>query len=454
MMCNSAIEDVTGYAREEIFKGNWLDLLYKNNTSRKEIFKAVLNSCLHSIKSRGYEGSITKKDGTERVLSWNNTAVTDDRGEIWGLFCVAEDLTEYKSSEDSVAACSERLRDTFADIKEYALLTTNLDNKITYYGRGAKDLFCWEDDATLKDADILFSYPDSSFVRTSIKKAIRQENHFENEVLLKRGNGEEFPAILTVSPLYDNESKRSGYIYIIRDVTERKRLEKQMIENEKMAAIGQLAAGVAHEINNPLLVILGRLDMLEMDQKKMSQDVRRTFDTIKNQAERMRSIVDRLLSYSRKKPPQMSEVDLNEVLKTIAPLVAYYPEFKKILWKESLENNIARVRGDFNQLQEVLLNLAINACHAMPDGGEMLISSCNNKDNDVEVSIKDTGLGISQENIKKLFTPFFTTRDNGTGLGLAICYNIIESHKGVINVKSELGKGACFTVKLPAIKRS
>jgi len=450
MMCNKAIESITGFTREDVFKGNWLDLLFKKSPSRKEIFKAVLNSCLHSIKSRAYEGSVLKKDGTECVLSWKNTAVVDKSGDVWGLLCIAEDLTEYKSSEDNVAACSERLRDIFANVKEYALLTANLDNKITYYGGGAKELFAWEKDVTLRDVDILFFDAAANNIKSIIKQSIRQSERFEGEVLLKRGDEKAFPAILTVSPLFDSENKRSGYVYIIRDITERKRMEKQMIENEKMAAIGQLAAGVAHEINNPLLVILGRLDMMEMEESNIEPDTRRILDTIKSQAQRMRVIVDRLLSYSRKRAPQMDQVDINEVLRTIAPLVAYYPEFKKILWQEDLAKSLSKVKGDFNQLQEVFLNLAINACHAMPDGGEMFISSCDTDEGYVEVSIKDTGVGIPKENIGKLFTPFFTTRDNGTGLGLAICYNIVESHKGAIGVKSDLGKGATFNVKLPA----
>ncbi|NQT95059.1 MAG: PAS domain-containing protein [Candidatus Omnitrophica bacterium] len=453
MMCNRAIESITGYRREEIFKNNWLNLFFRSNPSRREIFKAVLNSCLNSIKSRAYEGSIIKKDGTECILSWRNTTVTDASGNIWGILCIAEDMTEYKDSVDNVTTCSERLRDIFANVKEYAVLTANLDHKITYYGIGAKELFKWQEDMTLKDISMLFVDSPEENLKEAIKKSVRSNNRFEQEAILKRANGGVFPAILTVNVLFDNDNRRSGYVYIIRDNSEEKRMAKQMVQNEKLAAMGQLSAGVAHEINNPLLVILGRLDMLAMEDEKLSPETERTLETIKNQAQRMRVIIDRLLLYSRKKAPQMEVLNINEVLKTIAPLVAYHPEFKKITWKEDLQEDTAEIKGEFNQLQEVFLNLALNACHAMPEGGALSISSSNTKDGYVEISVTDTGMGISKENINKLFVPFFTTKDNGTGLGLAICHTIIQSHHGTIGVESNLGKGTVFRVKLPINKK-
>jgi len=141
---------------------------------------------------------------------------------------------------------------------------------------------------------------------------------------------------------------------------------------------------------------------------------------------------------------------VNEILKTIPPLVAYYPEFHKIEWKENLDKELAKVKGDFNQLQEVFLNIAINACQAMPDGGTLTISSYMQDGEFVNVGVEDTGSGVKKEDMGKLFLPFFTTKDTGTGLGLPLCYSIIESHAGVIEVESELDKGAIFTVKLPA----
>jgi len=141
------------------------------------------------------------------------------------------------------------------------------------------------------------------------------------------------------------------------------------------------------------------------------------------------------------------------VLKSVSPLIAYYPEFKKVTWKEELTEILPPIEGDFNQLQEVFLNLALNACQAMPDGGNITIVSKKAGDGFVEVSVIDTGKGISKENMEKLFTPFFTTKDDGTGLGLPICHNSIEIHSGKITVESVPGTGTTFKVKLPVFKK-
>ena len=448
LMCNKAVESITGYSRAEIFKSDWLDLLFKASPARREIFKAVLNSCIATAKSRGYEGSIRKKDGTECALSWRNTAITDIAGGVLGVLCLAQDITEFKNSEDSIAGWSVRLRNIFDSIRDYALLTTNLDDKITYFGAGSIEFFGWEGDMTLKDISILFREPERDLVKERIKRAIYESDVFEEEtVMLKKS--EEFPTMLTVSTLIDNKGERSGYVYVVRDITERKKMERRMVQNEKMAAIGQLAAGIAHEINNPLFVILGRLDMLFMDFESLDQGMRQTLETIRTQAEHMRTIVDRLLSYSRRKAPRMDVIKINDVLKTVYPLVAHHPEFKNITWKVDLSQSIPAISGDFNQLQEIFINLAINACQAMKNGGILMMSSRFDGEGFVEIRVQDTGAGMRKSDIDRLFTPFFTTKEEGTGLGLVICQDIVESHGGKIEVSSEPGKGSIFKIRLP-----
>ncbi|MFH1867897.1 MAG: PAS domain S-box protein [Candidatus Omnitrophota bacterium] len=452
LMCNKALEAITGYSREEIFKDDWLRLLFKDYSSRREIFKAVAASCLSSIKSRTYQGAVTKKDGSECVLSWRNTAVVDGAGEVLGIICTAQDITDSKHSEDNLAAQSERLRNIFTSIRDYALITTNLDDKITYYGRSSAGLFGWSEDATLMDISILFPEDDRDSAKVRIRQSIDEIGRFEEEVELLSSGDRLFPAMLTANALLDKENNRAGYVYIARDITQRKKLESQIIQSEKLAAIGQLAAGVAHEMNNPLLVILGRLDMLSMEDEKISPEIKHTVEIIKTQSIRMRDIVDRLLTYSRPKASHMIYLDIQEILKTVAPLVAYHPVFKKIAWKEELPQDLPKVKGDFTQLQELFFNIAINACQATPEGGKVTVSTKDTKDGFIEIVVRDTGKGIKKEDLNKLFTPFFTTRDNGTGLGLAICQNIVNAHGGKIEVESEFGRGSIFKIRLPAKK--
>lgn len=452
VMCNNKIQGITGYSRQDIFRGDWLDLLFQGYPARKEIFKAVLGTCLNSNTARVYEGAITKKDGSECILSWRNTAITDETGDIAGIVCTAQDITEKKDSESDVAVQSDRLRNILASIKDYALVSTNLEGKITYYGAGASELFGWSEDMIFQDITSLFPEETRSQITKRMEEAIAKHGKFEEEVQLVRKPNIRFSAILTMSVLLGNKNDRIGYIYIARDITEKQELEKQLVQSEKLAAIGQLAAGVAHEINNPLLVIMGRIDMMLMDDNALPADIKTTIETIRGQAQRMRTITDRLLHFARKGKMNAEDVDVNKILKSISPLLAYHPEFKRITWKEELQTDLPVIQGDFNQLQEVLINFGLNACQAMPNGGEITISSKDTRDGLVEIAIKDTGVGIREQDIKKLFTPFFTTKDKGTGLGLAICQSIISSHGGDVKVESQQGVGTTFKIRLPIKK--
>ncbi len=450
LMCNELVEFFTGYTREEIFKSNWLDLLHGGQQVRKEMFKAVMKGCLVSIRSKTYEGAIIRKDGSQCMFSWRVAAIKNEKGSNVGLLCIAHDVTDKKTTEDDIDVHGQKFKDILSSIREYALMTTNLEGKITYYGLGARDIFGWpEDQAYLEDISMIYPKQNRSEIIKSISDQIQKNNKFEQEIKLLRKGDAEFPAILTITPLLNKDGQTIGYTYVAKNITEEKEMEQQMIQSEKMAAVGQLASGVAHEINNPLLVIMGRLDMME--DEKIPEELAKTLDTIKAQSQRMRSVVDRLLTYSRAKKPEVKPLDLNQLLESIAPLLSYHPEFKKITWKEQLEKPLPPVKGDFNQLQEVFVNLGVNACQAMPNGGELSITTRHNKDtNCVEVLVKDSGEGMTDEQLNKLFNPFFSTKDTGTGLGLAICRKIIELHNGRIRVASTHGKGTTFTVELPA----
>ena len=449
LMCNEAVEFFTGYKREEIFKEKWVDLLYGGQEARKEMLKAVMKGCLVSIRSKTYEGAIVKKDGSQCMLSWRLAALRDDKGNKLGLICVAHDVTDRKVTEDDIDIHGQKLRDILSSIREYVLMTTNLEGKITYYGLGARDIFGWPaDEVYLEDISMIYPKHNRSEIIKNISDEMQKRGKFEGEIKLVRKTDVEFPAVLTITPLVNREGQTIGYTYMAKDITEKKKMEQQMIQSEKMAAVGRLASGVAHEMNNPLFVITGRLDLIETD--KLPEDAIKMLNIIRNQAQRMRSIIDRLLSYAKEKRPAIKSVNLNQLLQSIAPLLNYYPEFKKISWSEQLQEPLPLVKGDFNQLQEVFVNLGLNACQAMPHGGEVaVITKYNKGDKHVEILVKDTGEGMSDEQMQKLFDPFFSTKEKGTGLGLAICRNIVDLHKGRIEVESALGQGTTFTVRLP-----
>jgi signal transduction histidine kinase/DNA-binding response OmpR family regulator len=225
--------------------------------------------------------------------------------------------------------------------------------------------------------------------------------------------------------------------------------QEQLVQAEKLASIGQLAAGVAHEINNPIGVILGFAQLML---KRTPEDnaMHKPLATIEREGLRCKGIVQDLLDFAAQRQPVLSRVDINAVIEAASDLMPHHVNSEKVEVVKGYAPDLPRVLGDENQLQQVFLNIMLNAYQAMPDGGKLRIAS-RVADGEVYAVFVDTGMGISQENLKRIFDPFFTTKEvgEGTGLGLSISYGIIEQHGGTIEVESEVGVGSTFTVRLP-----
>jgi len=239
-----------------------------------------------------------------------------------------------------------------------------------------------------------------------------------------------------------------------RDERLKKHAQQKIQESERLATIGQLSAGVAHELNNPLGGILVYshllLEKLEKDDPKREQ-----LEKIVTQATRCKKIVKGLLDFSRQTEPNMDLNDANDLLKTTLSLLESQTQFQNIKVIKNLSSLALPVIVDGTQIQQVFINILLNATEAMEGKGDLKLStSISDDDLFVEVRFTDSGCGISQEHIKKLFDPFFTTKEvgRGTGLGLAISYGIIQQHNGTIEVKSQINQGTTFTVRLPKAK--
>jgi two-component system NtrC family sensor kinase len=229
--------------------------------------------------------------------------------------------------------------------------------------------------------------------------------------------------------------------------------QQQLIQSEKMASVGQLAAGVAHEINNPLGTILLYSHMI-LEKLEQKDSRREELDTIAKEATRCRDIVRGLLDFARQRKLQVENVDVNKILEEAISLVAAQPAFQKVEIAKTLDPSLPATEGDPVQLKEVFLNILYNAGEAMPQGGKVTVVSRFREagSHPIEIMIRDTGQGIPQENLNRIFMPFFTTKKigQGTGLGLAIAYGIVKMHRGAIDVQSKVGEGTTFWVKLPA----
>ena len=259
---------------------------------------------------------------------------------------------------------------------------------------------------------------------------------------------------ISITPLVSKSNECIGRLLLFDDVTQRERMEEQITQTEKLTSLGLLAAGVAHEVNTPLAVISNYIQMLA---KQMPEgDPRQSIiDKIVKQTFRASEIVNNLLNFSRTGAAEATSVDVNRVVEETLSLVAHPLKTAQIQVVKELGNSLPPVHGSSNKLQQVFLNLFLNARDAMPGGG-MLEVRTSAQNGSVEVEVADTGAGIAREDINRIFDPFFTTKSNGrgTGLGLSVSYGIIKEHAGKIDVRSTPGKGTSFHVEFPAARKA
>ena len=249
----------------------------------------------------------------------------------------------------------------------------------------------------------------------------------------------------------DEAGTFAGITAMLRDVTEMRRMDKHLAQTEKLASVGQLASGVAHEINNPLGVIQCYANLIAKSQPADSQildDVK----IINKHTDQCRSVVEALLNFSRADEPRMKATDINACTEEVIAVLGLQLQKDKLKIERDFDPHLPPITVDGNKIKQVLMNLLINASQAMPDGGNMTVATrLMNDGRHLSIAIADTGMGIPRENIPKIFDPFFTTKgpEKGTGLGLSVSYGIVQQHGGHISVDSPLGRGTTFTILLP-----
>lgn len=228
-----------------------------------------------------------------------------------------------------------------------------------------------------------------------------------------------------------------------------RQMQDYLIQSAKLASLGKMAAGVAHEINNPLTSILINTHLI-LEKSEENSSFYESLSLIADETSRCNDIVKGLLEFSRQNPPQKNFADVNEVVHSAIQILENQVTFQNIKIIKNLDQDLPQIEIDTNKIKQVFWNLMINSAEAMPDGGTLTVSSRFSKNRRyIEITFTDTGVGISEENTKKLFDPFFTTKEGGTGLGLAISYGIVEQHQGRIEVKSKEAEGTTLTIRLP-----
>ncbi len=259
---------------------------------------------------------------------------------------------------------------------------------------------------------------------------------------------------VSIAPLVGKSGERIGRLILFDDVTQRMRLEEQVFQNEKLTSLGLLAAGVAHEVNTPLAVISNYIQMLAK-QLPSGDPRQQLIEKVVKQTFRASEIVNNLLNFSRTGAAEFTEVNLNAVVEEVLTLVAHPFRTAQVQVTRNLQGELPAVLGSTNKLQQVFLNLFLNARDAMPSGGvvEVRTKAFNGS---VEVEIIDSGAGIPRENLNRIFDPFFTTKSSGrgTGLGLSVSYGIVKEHAGKVDVRSTPGKGTSFRLEFPVARKA
>ncbi len=271
----------------------------------------------------------------------------------------------------------------------------------------------------------------------------------EKEVTYQTHQGIKVPLSLSLTPLRDEEDQPIGAVILLRDLREIKELQKQVERSERLAALGRLATGVAHEIRNPLSSIKGFIQYFQRKFHFQGED--QTYASVMiHEVDRLNRVISDLLDFARPKEPHLAPHSMIEILQHALKLVESDLKSRNIKTNFSSMTDLPRVQVDRDQMTQVFLNLFLNALEAMGPGGELTVAVGFDKDQgQVEVRVSDTGTGISAENLPRIFDPFFTTKKKGTGLGLALVYRILEAHRGEIRVESQEGQGTTFTVQIP-----
>ncbi len=374
---------------------------------------------------------------------------------IAGYVAIALDNAQLYSSLEQKAAQVERLKDFSENIVEslnVGVLAVDLEGRVESWNTQLEQMIGVprHEAVTRKLEEVL---PPDLVAEVAARAA---DEHVSGIYKFHLHNRAGRPLVVNVSiaPLVGKAGERIGRLVLLDDITQRVRLEEQLVQTEKLTSLGLLAAGVAHEVNTPLAVISNYIQMLA---KQLPGDDPRhkLIDKIVKQTFRASEIVNNLLNFSRTGAAEFTAVNLNAVVEETLSLVTHPFRTARVNVIKALQKELPPVLGSNNRLQQVFLNLFMNARDAMPNGGMLEVRTATNNGY-VEVEVTDTGVGIPRENLIRIFDPFFTTKSSGrgTGLGLSVSYGIIKEHAGKIDVRSTPGKGTSFRLEFPAARKA
>ena len=411
-------------------------------------------------------GSRTSENGEfylDERKQWVSITVNplfDSKNQVVGGVHVVRNITRRKQVEKALLEERDRAQ-RYLDIAEVMLVALNGKGQISLINRKGCRILGYEEEELIGKNwfDTCLPSRRTKTVKQAFEKLIvegkgvkKDYEYHENPVLTK--TGEERTIAWRNTFLTDETGKVIGTLSSGEDITEREQLRNQLLQAEKMSALGQLISGVAHELNNPMSAVLGYSQLL-LSSPKLPEPPRQNIERIYQEAERARKIVQNLLTFARQRKPEKKKISLNAIVERTLNLRAYEMQVNNIKLIKMFDQNIPSLLADEHQLQQVFMNIILNAEQAMLEArgrGRLEVRTRWDTDREVvQIFFQDDGPGVSEEYLSKVFDPFFTTKPDGegTGLGLSISYGIVKEHGGHITVVSQEGSGATFTVELP-----
>jgi len=450
------------------------ELLRIMNITREEANSKTLAELIHpddrdSVMARLQQGTaqgssyeiehrLLLKDGTSKwVYSIVEPSVNIAR-QVVKLYGTTQDITERKQNESRLRNKKNELQTIFDSVNDGVIVFDN-NGSIQHLNHVCPEFFPSEVLVGGGCRDVF--HPDSplSPLTCPVELALHGERVESSMVFVRDGHATRYIDI-TANPIKDELGEKTRALVFLRDMTLKRVHEMQLIQTEKMSSIGVLATGVAHEINNPLTSVAGYAEALLRrfrDEPALTQDARlevfpKYLEVIVREAHHCKGIISGLLNFGRKSDGLNYAVDINALLVEILELIKHQPNYEEMDIEVTLMENIPAILADPSALRQVFMNLLINACQAIKDGGNVeIVTSYSGEDQAIFIKVRDSGCGISPEVIDRIWDPFFTTKEvgKGIGLGLALSYNIVKRHGGEISVKSAVGGGSQFSVRLP-----
>jgi PAS domain S-box-containing protein len=458
---NRAAERITGYKREEVLHKKCYKVLRSSLCKGKCAGKRSLET---GGSMFNYEATLRNKDGKKIHVDITTSPLRSSDNEIIGLLEIITDLTEHKRLWEKLREERDKAQQ-YLSVARVMIKALNREGEITLINKRGCEVLGYKEEEIIGRNWFDLCVPEK--VRGEVKKFFQKliagdlevTEYYENPILTR--NGEERIIAWKNTIVQNKAGDIIGSLSSGEDITDRKRAEAELIRSEKLASVGQLAAGVAHEVNNPLAGILVYIKLLlkRYEQEKLqTNETKKQLEKIGRETERCSRIIKNLLDFSRQTEVKLRPVNINKVIEATFSIIGHQISLENVKTEMDLSTSLPSILVDFDQIQQALMNIMLNAAQAMPNGGDLKITTSvaervkigRSIRDAVRIDISDTGIGIPQENLDKLFTPFFTTKEKGkgVGLGLSVVHGIIERHHGKIEIKSNPGTGTTFSIYL------